>query len=132
MKEKILGSVVMGVTSNEGVTKEKTIEVVRDPGMDSSMFRSRTLVSNNLDLDFLDHGPFSVQALRHELEKNIEDGYQIRKVNDEMSSAEMSIDFVLGRLHIGFMNEVDWMEFLFGHKKYPHVTFEPGQVAPLW
>lgn len=32
MKEKILGSVVMGVTSNEGVTKEKTIEVVRDPG----------------------------------------------------------------------------------------------------
>lgn len=132
MAQKILGTVVMVNAANNGVTMTKTMEVISEPNADQCTFRSRIGVANHADMFVLDHGPFSVQALRAELEKVLEDGYALQQVNDELLAAPMSIDYVLGRLHIGFMSADDWMALLFGNKERVNVTFDPGHVAPVW
>jgi hypothetical protein len=132
MEEKILGTVVMVNAANNGVTMTKSMEVIKVPNAEQSTFRSRIGAGNHADRSICNHGPFSVQSLRAELEKGLEDGYVFQQINDEFLVAPMSIDYVLGRLHIGFMSADDWMGLLFGNKARLSVTFDPGHVAPVW
>lgn len=132
MSEKILGTLRMRCTRSNGVVEERVVEVVSDVEVDQTVFRSRASISIDQRSTMIEHGQFTVLAMRSLLQEWLDDAFEFVQVNSEVFEVPISLDYALGRLHIGFMSESNWMEVLFKDKSTSAVTFDSGQIAPVW